>query len=396
MNDSSSSKPSVLFLSPTPPPFAGTEVGGKYLLESPLVSLVDIHHVRSNIRTLNRDREKVNFEAVRSLVLILNKSLRVLITKRIDLVYFLITSNRTGLIRDVFYYVIAKAFGKTCVVHYKGSNYLNYYDRENEIFKIIIRLLLRGIGIIIVESKSIGTQFKGLIDSEKVRVLPPGINTRGLRVVERDFASRQLKLIYYGNLSVAKGLYDLSIAYERLLAHEYPVELHLAGEIILDETALQWLSGKHRNFYEGHFDEININTKNFILHSQSKGVFYHGILNTDKIYELCSQAHLLVFLSYSEGFSVSILESLALGLPMVLTRVGAVPDFFVEAENCLFVDPGDSAGAFEAIKFLFENRDVMAKMSRNNKTLAEKLFDSNKVGTDLAEIFMRVSDQQKI
>jgi glycosyltransferase involved in cell wall biosynthesis len=377
----------VLFLCPTPPPFAGTELGGKYLLESGLTTRVKLHHVRSNIRTNNMNREKINLEAIHSLFRIIWKCLQVLTYHDIHVIYFLVTSNNTGLLRDMVYFSLARLFGKRVVIHYKGSNYVKFYHSKNRFWQAIIRALLKSANRLLVESESIAKEFAILIPREKVSIVPPGIKLEHIAPITRDFSRRPVKLLYFGNLSYAKGLHQLSQAFIQLSQRIPELELHLAGELLLNETAFQWLTGEHERYYRDHYVEINRYLNEFITDNRQKGVFYHGRLDSVGIYRLLVDCDILVFLSFSEGFSVTILESLTFGLPMIITRVGAAKDFLIDGVHCFFVEPGDCDSVCRKLELLMHDPELMCQMSHNNQSLVRDKFDVEVVAASLAMVF---------
>lgn len=48
-----------------------------------------------------------------------------------------------------------------------------------------------------------------------------------------------------------------------------------------------------------------------------------GVLNKQEIRLLLSKSDLFIFLTYTEGFSISLLEAMAMGVPIITTDVGA-------------------------------------------------------------------------
>jgi glycosyltransferase involved in cell wall biosynthesis len=71
--------------------------------------------------------------------------------------------------------------------------------------------------------------------------------------------------------------------------------------------------------------------------------------------------------SHYEGLSISMLEALATGLPMVTTRVGGVDDVLPGEEGALFVNVGDNAALAASIASLSTDparRDALTAMSR--------------------------------
>ena len=68
----------------------------------------------------------------------------------------------------------------------------------------------------------------------------------------------------------------------------------------------------------------------------------------DKHDAFCS-ADIFVLPSFTEGFSVAVLEAVAHGLPVITTRVGALPEVIAEKENGMFVSAGNQEELERAI-----------------------------------------------
>jgi glycosyltransferase involved in cell wall biosynthesis len=64
------------------------------------------------------------------------------------------------------------------------------------------------------------------------------------------------------------------------------------------------------------------------------------------------RAEVFVHTSSWEGFGMVLLEAMLASLPVVATRVSAVPEVVVDAETGLLVEPGDAAGVADALSAL--------------------------------------------
>ena len=76
----------------------------------------------------------------------------------------------------------------------------------------------------------------------------------------------------------------------------------------------------------------------------------------------------------SEGLSLSLLESMACGLPIITTPVGGLGDAVIPNYNAIVYDPLHD-DLSDAIRFLAENPDVRQKMGERNRQIAEESFD---------------------
>jgi hypothetical protein len=88
------------------------------------------------------------------------------------------------------------------------------------------------------------------------------------------------------------------------------------------------------------------------------------------------------------GFT-ELLEVLAMGRPLIMTRTGALPtQIDVEREGCgLFVPPGDPAALAAAMQRLASEPEIAARMARRARELAESYYNIERYARDLDAFF---------
>lgn len=97
--------------------------------------------------------------------------------------------------------------------------------------------------------------------------------------------------------------------------------------------------------------------------------------------------------SLTEGTPNSIIEAMSLGLPIVASDVGGIPDV-VALDAGILVSPGDSEALSRAIIRLAEDTQLRRQMGRAARERYEKLFSPEAVMPVLLKTYRRVSGRE--
>lgn len=89
-------------------------------------------------------------------------------------------------------------------------------------------------------------------------------------------------------------------------------------------------------------------------------VVFAGAVSHDEALDEIARADALVLPSHGEGSPLSVTEALALGTPVVGTRVGGVPDLL--GDDGLVVEPGDVAGLAQAMGRIADDPALRARL----------------------------------
>lgn len=87
-----------------------------------------------------------------------------------------------------------------------------------------------------------------------------------------------------------------------------------------------------------------------------------------------ADANIFLHPSRADGLSMSVREAMAVGLPVIASRVGGNPELITDGENGYLVDVGDFRAIVEKIKFLSENPQVREMMGRISKDRIRREF----------------------
>ncbi len=104
---------------------------------------------------------------------------------------------------------------------------------------------------------------------------------------------------------------------------------------------------------------------------------------------LLRRAGLFVLSSLTEGISMTLLEAMAVGLPVVATRVGGNPEVVVDGQTGLLVPPESPAELASAMLRLLHDPEGGHRMGRAGRLWVEQHFDIRRMVADYEALYLR-------
>lgn len=99
---------------------------------------------------------------------------------------------------------------------------------------------------------------------------------------------------------------------------------------------------------------------------------------------------LFVLPSLDEGFGLVVLEAMAMGLTVIGTRVGGIPEILAHGCNGLLVDPGDSGAIASGIRTLWGDSDLRMRLADGARQTALN-FDIARTAAQLQAEYERLA-----
>jgi len=213
-----------------------------------------------------------------------------------------------------------------------------------------------------------------------VKVIPNGVDVETIDAVLRQEKSsrgedlnRNPLLLYVGRLALSKGLEVLLDAISEIVPYHAGLSLVLVGP---DEQGI-WPSLKQRA------EKLGIGAR----------VKYLGMVNEPAKYILVASAHVFVLPSSSAGLSVSLLEAMACGTPVVITRECNINQ--QELHGAGYVIDRNPRALAEAVLTILQNEQAYQTMSRRAKSLAAERYSSQVVAAQMVQFYRETIDCER-
>ena len=135
----------------------------------------------------------------------------------------------------------------------------------------------------------------------------------------------------------------------------------------------------------GQEKDVRMNDLKEYADSLGVNVTFTGKLSKTDWIKLSENYDIFINTTHFDNTPVSLIEALALGLPVVTTNVGGIPYLVKDRETALLVNDSDSQAMANAISELIENHELAEKLALNGRKLVEH-FDWQIVKNQWKEI----------
>jgi glycosyltransferase involved in cell wall biosynthesis len=110
----------------------------------------------------------------------------------------------------------------------------------------------------------------------------------------------------------------------------------------------------------------------------------------DHVRHFYSLADVVVISSRSEGSPNVLLEALALGVPIIATAVGGIPEMVNHGEHALLVQHGNRRQMADSIARILAERDVAQSLVENGKMLVHTKFSTASRARTLSDMYKEI------
>jgi glycosyltransferase involved in cell wall biosynthesis len=251
--------------------------------------------------------------------------------------------SRSALYRDAVLLGTLRLFRQRVLLHVHTAGLDQLIAGWHPFEQRFARAVYRAAGIIRLTSGI------GQLDSLQFpyeALLPSGIeDTNHVRPPERE-PSNPVKVAFVGNFYRAKGVSTLLEACQWLSESETPIELDLIGGAADGRSLDDWIHDTER---------LGI----------ADLVAFRGARPSGEVAQALAAADVFCFPSENDAMPVAVIEAMRAGLPVVATRVGAIPNLVEDGVNGLLVEPRDAVATARALGHIVSDQATFAAMCRN-------------------------------
>jgi glycosyltransferase involved in cell wall biosynthesis len=377
-------KNKILFVGPLPPPYAGPEISAKMFTECGINDHFIVEILNTNFRKSNSEKGKIDLQIFIAFFKLTWNLAQKLIKHRPKIVYYYVTSTILGwLAKDVWVILISKILGAKVVIHMRAGHFRKNYDASNFFVKAIIKFFLNLTNFNLAQSESLTLQYKGIVkDESKIGFVYNMIDIEKFNGFDSQSVDKNV-IFFMGHLSNAKGYTDILKVMPAIISEFPAITFCFAGTLIKDERNV-FINAVTNERIEFSDPEEIFNT--YIKGKYESNYNYVGKLDEKQKLEWLKVTSIFILPSYSEGFSMSVLEAIAAGKPIVTCPVGALKDVIKDRENGILITPGDTDKLKDSILELLRNNALRESISKNNFEL-RKSFSIQEIEKQYIKLF---------
>lgn len=136
----------------------------------------------------------------------------------------------------------------------------------------------------------------------------------------------------------------------------------------------------------------NILKKLAIKQGVAEQVIFLGYKDYAQVPKYLEISDVFIRPSLSEGLGNSFLESMALGVPVVGTKVGGIPDFLIDGETGLFCEVSNPSSIALAVEKYYSDKELYKKIQVNGQKLVRDNYNWDAIALKMKKIFIKMGE----
>jgi glycosyltransferase involved in cell wall biosynthesis len=245
-----------------------------------------------------------------------------LLARRVGLLHVHIASD-ASFWRKALFVLPARLLGVPYILHVHAGDFADYHARCGSLGRAMIARVYRGAEVVIALSEECKRELRSVVPEMRVEVVG---NPIGIPPAAAPLDRGPPTVLFLGVVLERKGVDDLLHAWPTVRAAIPGARLVLGGS--------------------GEVERARALAERLGI---ADCVETPGWIGDDDKPPLLEQAWALALPSRREALPMAVLEAMAAGVPVVASRVGAIPEAVQDGESGLLVDTGDPEGLAAAL-----------------------------------------------
>jgi len=225
-------------------------------------------------------------------------------------------------------------------MHHHAAEFEEFYANLNDRMKHYVNYTLEKTNLNIVLSNRLIKMITDKAPTANVKVLYNAVET----YEDNPYNPDARNILFLGRLGARKGTYDLLKVIKKL-------------DPLLPADVKFYLCG------DGEIDNVKkLITEYGIVHR----IAHVGWINSEQKKEYFADTMINVLPSYNEGLPMSILETMAYGIPNISTGIASIPEVISDGKNGFMIAPGDIRALADNILKLVNDDEMRIKLSQQS------------------------------
>lgn len=274
--------------------------------------------------------------------------------------------------KESAFMALAGLFGARVIAHLHGARFRDFFSASGPLGRGLIRANLRRARRVVVLSAGWRDYLLAEVDPRlRTEVVANPIEhdfAEWAKGFERDYGRDPCTVLFVGRLALIKGILDAFAAVPLVLAEAPGTRFLFAGPPPADR------------------ERTRIEAARALLPAGG-GAEFPGIVSGKAKRDCFARADCLILPSSHENLPITVLEAMACGLPLVVTPVGALPEFLADGEQALLVDPGDSQALAGTVLSLARDAALRRRLGEAARRLYRERFETERILAEIERVY---------
>jgi glycosyltransferase involved in cell wall biosynthesis len=369
-------KPRILIIGPGPSDVGGVAtfiefiVSSSYLRRNLNIAHMDTSRGLRNQATAGRFSGRNLSSFIRQVF----QLLAILMRSKPRIVHLNVTAG-LSFWKTMVFMLLIRAFRARMIAHIHGGNFHEFFEGSRVAARRLIAWTLGQADVVVVLSG----WWKNYIQN----IVKPGVRVLAIpNAPEQSLFSRPSgeqpqesrsgnTLLFVGSIGKRKGIFDILNAIP-LVTRECSLArfIFLGEEEIAGEKQQVLLACKQHNLHEF------VSFLGWVVGEEKK-----------KHYE---RADVFLLPSHAENLPFALLEAMAMGLPVVSTPVGGIPEVIEDGREGYLIEPGDEQALAERIVRLLKEPQLRKTMGANARRRVQEQFSPERIAKQWESLYMEL------